>query len=59
MNIRSELSNRASKADPIANRFIKSFIVSKINIAEKENIIKTLPKTTETLTSNTKKTLRK
>jgi hypothetical protein len=57
MNIRSELSSRASKADPIANRFIKSFIVSKINIAEKENIIKTLPKTTEILTSNTKKNI--
>ncbi len=57
MNIRSELSSRASKADPIANRFIKSFIVSKINIAEKENIIKTLPKTTEILTSDTKKNI--
>lgn len=57
MNIRSELSSRALKADPIANRFIKSFIVSKINIAEKENIIKTLPKTTEILTSNTKKNI--
>lgn len=43
MNIRSELSNRAIKADPIANRFIKSFVVSRINLAEKENIIKTLP----------------
>ncbi|MEK7522340.1 MAG: hypothetical protein AAB569_02085 [Patescibacteria group bacterium] len=57
MNIRSELSSRASKADPIANRFIKSFIVSKINIAEKENIIKTLPKPTEILTSDTKKNI--
>ena len=57
MNIRSELSNRASKADPIANRFIKSFVVSRINIAEKENIIKTLPKTTEILTSDTKKNI--
>ena len=57
MNIRSELSNRASKSDPIANRFIKSFIVSRINIAEKENIIKTLPKTTETLTADTKKNI--
>jgi len=57
MNIRSELSSRAAKADPIANRFIKSFIVSKINIAEKENIIKTLPKTTEILTSDTKKNI--
>jgi hypothetical protein len=57
MNIRSELSSRASKADPIANRFIKSFIVSRINIAEKENIIKTLPKTTEILTPDTKKNI--
>ncbi|MBI5123453.1 hypothetical protein HZA75_06365 [Candidatus Roizmanbacteria bacterium] len=57
MNIRSELSSRASKADPIANRFIKSFIVSKVNIAEKENIIRTLPKTTEILTPNTKKNI--
>ncbi|MEK7597090.1 MAG: hypothetical protein AAB441_00410 [Patescibacteria group bacterium] len=57
MNIRSELSSRASKADPIANRFIKSFIVSKINIAEKESIIKTLPKPTEILTSDTKKNI--
>lgn len=57
MNIRSELSSRASKSDPVANRFIKSFVVSKINIAEKENIIKTLPKTTEILTSNTKKNI--
>lgn len=43
MNIRSELSTRALKSDPIANRFIKSVVVAKINIAEKENIIKTLP----------------
>lgn len=57
MNLRSELSSRASKADPIANRFIKSVIVSRINIAEKENIIKTLPKATETLTLDTKKNI--
>jgi len=57
MNIRSELSSRALKADPIANRFIRSFIVSRINIAEKENIIKTLPKTTEILTPDTKKNI--
>ena len=57
MNLRSELSSRASKSDPIADRFIKSFIVSKINIAEKENIIKTLPKTTEILTPDTKKNI--
>src|SRR3989339_772725 len=60
MNIRSELSNRASKADPIANRFIKSFVVSRINITEKENIIKTLPtlpKATETLPSDAKKNI--
>ncbi|VVA43259.1 conserved membrane hypothetical protein [Candidatus Roizmanbacteria bacterium] len=57
MNIRSELSSRALKADPIASRLIKSFIVAKINIAEKENIIKTLPKTTEALTSNTRKNI--
>ena len=57
MNIRSELSSRASKADPVANRFIKSFVVSRINIADKENIIKTLPKTTETLTPDTKKNI--
>jgi hypothetical protein len=43
MNIRSELSTRALKSDPVANRFIKSVVVAKINIAEKENIIKTLP----------------
>lgn len=57
MNLRSELSSRASKADPIANRFINSFIVSRINITEKENIIKTLPKTTEILTPDTKKNI--
>lgn len=60
MNIRNELSSRASKADPVANRFIKSFVVSRINIAEKENIIKTLPtlpKTAETLTHDTKKNI--
>jgi len=57
MNIRSELSSRAMKADPIANRFINSFIVPRINIAEKENIIKTLPKTTEVLTPESKKNI--
>lgn len=49
MNIRSELSSRAIKSDPVARRFINSFIVPKINISEKENIIKTLPKTTTIL----------
>ena len=55
MNIRSELSSRASKSDPVANRFIKSFIVSKISIAEKENIIKTLPTLSPTLINIKKK----
>lgn len=55
MNIRSELSSRASKSDPVANRFIKSFIVSKISIAEKENIIKTLPTLSSTLINIKKK----
>lgn len=48
MNIRSELSTRSLKSDPIANRLIKSIVVAKINITEKENIIKTLPKLPKT-----------
>ena len=40
MNIRSELSSRAMKSDPIASRLINSFIVPRINISEKENKLK-------------------
>lgn len=57
MNLRSELSSRAVKSDPVANRFINSFIVPRINIAEKENIIKTLPKATVALTPESKKNI--
>jgi len=46
MNLRSELSSRALKSDMTARRVINSFIVPKINISDKESIIKTLPKTT-------------
>jgi len=56
MNIRSELSSRAIKSDPVASRFINSFIVPKINIVEKENIIRTLPKTTTILNAISIKT---
>ncbi|MFH0979642.1 MAG: hypothetical protein V1803_01710, partial [Candidatus Roizmanbacteria bacterium] len=45
MNLRSELSSRALKSDTTARRVINSFVVHKINITEKEDIIKTLPKT--------------
>lgn len=46
MNLRSELSSRAAKADPVARQVINSFMYSAAGkVAQKETIIKSIPKT--------------
>jgi len=46
MNIRAEISNRATRADPVARQILGSIITPKFEMtSQKENILKTIPKT--------------
>jgi len=46
MNIRTEIANRATKADPVARQFLGSIITPKFEMtSQKQNILKTIPKT--------------